>query len=166
MGEIAVFVAALADAGFDFVFGGAITGVMGIVEREGLARGRSVIGVVTAAGEGSELYSTRLTSLEVVASRADRKARIMRLADVIVALPGGLGTLEEVAEAWSARGRGGAPECVLFNPRGFFDPLIAQLVAMEAAGLLAEKPGRAISTPQDVDGFIERYSKVENQFPK
>jgi len=155
MAEIEMLITALAEEGFDFVYGGASTGAMGIVERVGLAHGRSVIGVIPAGGEGDERYSPKLTALEVVPTRADRKARIIELADVLVALPGGVGTLEEVAEAWSlVRQRAGSTRCVLFNAHGFYDPLLAQVERMEGAGFVSSGVAQSIRTPTEIAHFI------------
>ena len=96
----------LAGRGIELVYGGGNVGLMGIIADACLAAGGTVIGVIPEALLGKEVAGRHvdhraLTRLEVVASMHARKARMAELADAFIALPGGLGTLEELFEVWT-----------------------------------------------------------------
>ena len=106
------------------IYGGAQIGLMGVVADAVLAGGGEVIGVIPESLMQAEVAHQGLTSLEVVPSMHHRKARMIELADAMVALPGGLGTLEEMFEALSwAQLRLHSKPCGLLNVQGYFDPL-------------------------------------------
>jgi uncharacterized protein (TIGR00730 family) len=96
-----------------------------------------VLGVIPAGLFGREVGHTGLTELRQVGTMHERKQLMYDLADGFIALPGGLGTLEELAEVttWSQLGLHAKP-VVLLDVDGFWDPLIAQLDRMVAVGLL------------------------------
>ena len=87
--------------GIQIVYGGASVGIMGVLADSTLAAGGRVIGVIPRALVEREIAHTNLTELQVVDTMHDRKARMAELADAFVALPGGLGTLEELFEIWT-----------------------------------------------------------------
>jgi uncharacterized protein (TIGR00730 family) len=120
------------------VYGGGSTGLMGELADAALARGGRVIGVIPAGLFTREAGHTGLTELREVTSMHERKKLMYDLSDAFVALPGGLGTLEELAEVatWSQLGLHSKP-VVLLNVGGFWDPLLAQLDEMARIGLLA-----------------------------
>ena len=120
------------------VYGGGSTGLMGELADSALARGGRVIGVIPAGLFAREAGHTGLTELREVTSMHERKRLMYDLSDAFVALPGGLGTLEELAEVatWSQLGLHSKP-VVLLNVGGFWDPLLAQLDVMARTGLLA-----------------------------
>jgi hypothetical protein len=128
--------ALLARQGITLVYGGSNSGLMGEVADAALAGGGQVIGVIPA-GLFSEVSHTGLTDLREVTSMHERKQLMYSLADGFIALPGGLGTLEELAEAatWSHLGLHAKP-VVLLDVDGFWEPLAAQLDRMTAVGLL------------------------------
>jgi uncharacterized protein (TIGR00730 family) len=119
------------------VYGGGSVGLMGELADAALARGGRVIGVIPAGLFAREVNHTGLTELREVASMHERKQLMYDLSDAFVALPGGLGTLEELAEVatWSQLGLHSKP-VVLLNVGGFWDPLLAQLDLMTRTGLL------------------------------
>lgn len=88
----------LAEAGHRIVYGGGSTGLMGVMADAALAAGGSVTGVIPRAMTGAEMAHHGLTRLEVVPTMHARKARMAKLADAFAALPGGLGTLDELFE--------------------------------------------------------------------
>ena len=88
----------LAQRGLGVVYGGAHVGLMGVVADSALAAGAEVIGVIPQGLVDREIAHTGLTDLRVVGSMHERKAQMAELADAFVALPGGLGTLEELFE--------------------------------------------------------------------
>src|ERR1700730_3012720 len=115
------------------VYGGAHLGAMGALADAALADGGEVIGVIPADLVRAEVAHRDLTDLRVVGSMHERKALMARLADGFVALPGGLGTLEELAEAitWSQLGLHAKPTGLL-NVLGYYDSLLRFLDHAEA----------------------------------
>jgi uncharacterized protein (TIGR00730 family) len=138
----AAFARELARAGAGIVYGGAHVGLMGIVADTALAEGGEVVGVIPQHLVDREVAHEGLTRLEVVADMHARKARMAELADGFVALPGGIGTLEEMVEvfSWARLGLHAKP-MALVDPDGFYAPLRRQLDDMVAAGYL-DAPGR------------------------
>ncbi len=127
----------VASRGLDLVYGGGSVGLMGQVADAALAAGGRVLGVIPAGLFGREVGHTGLTELHQVGTMHERKQLMYDLSDGFVALPGGLGTLEELAEVttWSQLGLHAKP-VVLLDVDGFWDPLTAQLDRMVAVGLL------------------------------
>ena len=118
----------LAPQGRRLVYGGGRLGLMGAVADAALAHGGEVIGVIPGALVEKEVAHTGLTELRVVASMHDRKAAMADLADGFLALPGGIGTLEEFFEIWTWGQLGLHHKPFgLLNVAGFFDPLLAFL---------------------------------------
>ena len=119
------------------VYGAGSVGLMGELADAALAQGGRVIGVIPAGLFAREICHTGLTELREVTSMHVRKQLMYDLSDGFIALPGGLGTLEELAEVatWSQLGLHGKP-VVLLNVGGFWDPLLAQLDLMARTGLL------------------------------
>jgi hypothetical protein len=120
--------ARLAAEGVELVFGGGGIGLMGKLADAVLAGGGAVIGVIPRALVDREVAHGGLTELRVVASMHERKALMADLADGFVALPGGLGTIEEFCEVltWAQLGIHSKP-CALLNVDAYFDPLLAFL---------------------------------------
>ncbi len=114
--------------GFGLVYGGAGVGLMGRIADTVLSGGGEVVGVMPSALVDREVAHPGLSDLRVVDSMHERKALMAGLADAFVALPGGLGTLEELLEAltWAQLGMHSKP-CGVLNVDGFFDPLMAFL---------------------------------------
>lgn len=91
----------LAERKLTLVYGGGAVGLMGIVADAALAAGGQVIGIIPQSLEHAEIGHKGLTRLEVVDGMHARKARMAELSDAFIALPGGLGTLEELFEVWT-----------------------------------------------------------------
>ena len=134
--------ALVARRGIDLVYGGGSVGLMGELADAALDAGGRVIGVIPAGLFAREVGHTGLTELHEVASMHERKQLMYDRSDGFIALPGGLGTLEELAEVttWSQLGLHSKP-VVLLDVGGFWEPLIAQLDRMVDVGLL-KPPGR------------------------
>jgi uncharacterized protein (TIGR00730 family) len=115
----------LAERGVDVVYGGASVGLMGAVADAALDAGGRVIGVIPQSLVDREVAHPALSELRVVDSRHARKALMAELSDAFVALPGGVGTLEELFEVytWNQLGLHAKP-LGLFNVRGYFDGLV------------------------------------------
>lgn len=135
---------ALAADGRRLVYGGGAVGLMGVVADAALAAGGDVAGVIPRGLFSREVAHQGLTELHEVASMHERKQLMFDLSDAFVALPGGFGTLEELAEVttWSQLGMHRKP-VVLLDLDGFWQPLLQQFDRMTAAGLLKPK-NRAI----------------------
>jgi hypothetical protein len=127
----------LVERGLGLVFGGGQVGLMGVVADSVLRRGGEAIGVIPRGLARKELMHTGLTALHVVDSMHARKALMAELADAFVALPGGLGTLEELFEVvtWAQLGIHAKP-IGLLNTRGYFDALLAFVERAIAAGFV------------------------------
>ncbi len=91
----------LAEQGLRLVYGGGAVGLMGVVADAALAAGGEVIGIIPQSLERAEIGHRGLSRLEVVDGMHARKARMAELSDAFIALPGGLGTLEELFEVWT-----------------------------------------------------------------
>lgn len=115
----------LAGRGIRIVYGGAHVGTMGAVADAALAAGGEVVGVIPRHLVAAEVAHDGLTELHVVESMHERKARMAELSDGFIALPGGLGTLEEFAEVttWAQLGLHAKPTGLL-NVLGYFDRLL------------------------------------------
>lgn len=115
----------LAEQGIRVVYGGARVGTMGALADAALQAGGEVVGVIPEHQVGEEVAHEGLTELHVVGSMHERKALMAELADGFVALPGGLGTLEEFAEVvtWTQLGLHRKPTALL-NTAGYYDALL------------------------------------------
>jgi uncharacterized protein (TIGR00730 family) len=128
---------ALAQSDIGLVYGGASVGLMGAVADSAMEHGGEVIGVIPEALVRREVAHGGLRDLRVVASMHERKALMAELSDGFVALPGGIGTLEEMFEIWTWAQLGHhAKPCSLLNVGGFYDALLAFLDQTAAAGFL------------------------------
>lgn len=118
----------LAENGIQLVYGGGAVGLMGMVANAALAAGGEVIGIIPQSLKDAEVGHNGLTRLEVVDGMHARKARMAELSDAFIALPGGLGTLEELFEVWTWGQLGyHAKPLGLLEVNGFFDPLLTFL---------------------------------------
>ena len=132
--------AAIAAAGIGVVYGGASVGLMGAVADAALEGGAEVIGVLPEVLAGSEIAHTGLTRLEQVPTMHARKARMVKLADAFLILPGGYGTLDEMMEivTW-AQLKIHAKPCVLINTTGYWNGLLDFLDTAVLEGFLKAK---------------------------
>jgi len=128
---------ALAQRGLGLVNGGGGIGLMGVMADAVLAAGGEVVGVIPTFMEGRELAHKGLTDLHVVESMHQRKAKMIELSDALVAVPGGVGTLDELYEAvtWQGLGLHDCP-CGLLNVEGYFDSQLAFLERAVADGFV------------------------------
>ncbi|WP_299697368.1 TIGR00730 family Rossman fold protein [Hydrocarboniphaga sp.] len=118
----------LAEAGIAVVYGGSSVGLMGELADAALAAGGKVIGVLPQALAHREIGHAGLTELRIVQSMHERKALMAELADGFIAMPGGIGTFEEIFEVWTWAQLGHhAKPCSLLNVDGFYDGLISFL---------------------------------------
>lgn len=127
----------LAARGLTLVYGGGNVGLMGEVAHACLAAGGQVVGVIPDFMVQKELALAGLTELHVVDSMHDRKAMMAERADAFIALPGGLGTFEELFEVLTWRQIGlHAKPVGLLNVAGYYDPLREFIMRVEAEGFV------------------------------
>ncbi len=148
----------LARRGIGLVYGGGGTGLMGEVADAALAAGGEVVGVIPRALQLRELAHDGLTELHVVGSMHERKAKMAELAHGFVALPGGMGTLEEFAEVltWAQLGLHERP-CGLLDVAGYYRPLVAFFDHAEAEGFLRPEHRRLVLSAEEPDALLDRF---------
>lgn len=153
------FGAAVARRKIGLVFGGESVGLMGALADAALAGGAEVVGVIPQrlADEGKTHHG--LTELHVVGSLHERKALMSQLADGFVALPGGLGTLDELIEqlTWFRMGIHAKPIGVL-DVDGYWRPLIALTAHAAAEGFVVSPPPAILAHEDDPDQLLDRLA--------
>ncbi len=129
----------LATRGLGLIYGGSSVGLMGVLARTVLDQGGHVTGVIPASLKAREVAFTDLPDLRVVDSMHQRKALMAELADGFIAMPGGLGTLEEFVEVltWAQLGMHAKP-CALLNTAGIFTGLLDLLDHLVGQGFIAQ----------------------------
>ena len=149
----------MAQAGVRLVYGGGSVGLMGTVADSVLAHGGEVFGVIPKGLFTTEIGHPGLTELVEVGSMHERKALMAAEADAFIALPGGLGTLEELAEiaTWSQLGIHAKPVGVL-DVDGFWQPLLQFLDSAADAGFIRHQHRQIIVRITDVDEVISVLS--------
>lgn len=127
----------LVHKGIQLVYGAGSVGLMGVLADETLAQGGRVIGVIPEHLCSKEILHDNLTECHVTASLLERKLLMMELSDGFIALPGGLGTFDEILEiqTWVQLGRHAKP-LGLINTCGYFYPFLASLDHAVAEGFL------------------------------
>jgi uncharacterized protein (TIGR00730 family) len=141
------------------VYGGAKVGLMGVLADAVLGAGGEVIGVIPDRLMTRELAHAGLHELRVVASMHDRKREMADLADAFVALPGGIGTLEELTEvlSWAQLGLHGKP-CGVLDAAGYFERLIAFLDHAVDERFLAPAHRAMLLVASDPDQLLDRLA--------
>jgi uncharacterized protein (TIGR00730 family) len=129
----------MANRGLDLVYGGGRLGLMGIIADTMLEAGGNVYGVIPQALVDHEVAHRGCTELHTVANMHERKAKMTELCDGFVALPGGIGTLDELFEAWTwnALGYHAKPFCLL-NVNGFWNDLADFIDHVRDSGFLSQ----------------------------
>lgn len=149
----------LATRGIGLVYGGGRVGLMGAVAEAALAAGGEVIGVIPQGLVDRELAHPGLTELRIVATLHERKAIMADLADAFIALPGGLGTLEELAEVVSwAQLELHAKPIGLLDVGEYWRPLLAWLDHAVVEGFVAPDHRRLVARDDSIEGLLERFA--------
>ncbi|MDF8263743.1 LOG family protein [Luteipulveratus flavus] len=157
---VADLTAFFAERGVGVVYGGASVGLMGVVADTALAHGVEVIGVIPRAVFSAEVPHHGLTELIQVESMHERKAVMASYADAFVALPGGLGTLEEIFEVWTWRTIGLHDKPVAFyDVDGYWSPLLGALDHMVAAGFVRAPARDGLVVADRPDGLWAALSR-------
>ena len=132
--------AAMVREKIQLVYGGGRLGLMGLIADSVLELGGFVYGVIPQALVDIEVAHVNVTELHIVETMHERKAKMTELADAFLALPGGIGTLDEFFEAWSwnALGYHKKPFCLL-NVNGYWDGLIEFIDHSAASGFMSQQ---------------------------
>jgi uncharacterized protein (TIGR00730 family) len=159
----AVFGTACARRGIGIVYGGGSVGLMGVLANSALAAGGEVIGVIPRTMIAEERAHHGLTDLIAVESMHERKHRMALLADSFAALPGGIGTLEEVIEVftWLQLGLHLKPVGLL-NVGGFYDSLIHMLDHMRDEQFLTSTHRAMLAVERDPEILIDRLAATKH----
>lgn len=149
----------LARRSIDLVYGGGNIGLMGLLADRMLQHGRHVVGVIPEALRRLEVAHAGLPDLRVVASMHERKALMADLADGFVALPGGLGTIEELFEilTWRQLGIHGKP-IGLLEVDEFFQPLLDWLQHSVREGFIRPEHAALLHAGRDAKSLLEALS--------
>jgi hypothetical protein len=147
----------LAENGIRLVYGGGSNGLMGAVANGVLDHGGSVTGIIPEFLNSRERMLTRVQELVVTPDMHERKRLMFERSDAFVALPGGIGTLEELVEqlTWQQLGRHSRP-VLLANIDGFWEPLLALMVHMRSTQFI--RPGMAVE--------VLKAERVEDILPR
>jgi uncharacterized protein (TIGR00730 family) len=147
----------LAGRGIGLVYGGASVGLMGALADAALEAGGEVVGVIPQAVVRREIAHRGLSALHVVDTMHQRKALMAELSDAFVALPGGIGTLEEFFETWTWRYLGihDKPFGIL-DVGGFYAPLATFLDHANQEGFLREQTRQMVVVDDDPVRLLER----------
>lgn len=151
----------LAEAGIALVYGGGNVGLMGTVARAVLDHGGHVTGIIPDFLKSRERMLDAVQETIVVSDMHTRKQLMFDRADAFVALPGGIGTLEELVEqlTWAQLGQHRKP-IMLLSVNGFWDPLITLIDHMRAHGFIREGLDLNYLVGQDPDRVVETLSEV------
>jgi uncharacterized protein (TIGR00730 family) len=151
----------MAERGIGLVYGGGKVGLMGVLADTVLAAGGEAIGVMPQALIDREIGHPGLTELKVVQSMHERKALMAELADAFVAVPGGIGTLEELIEVytWSQLGIHDKA-CGVLNVRGYYDGLAAFLDHAVTARFLRPEHRAVLAVEPAVDTLLDRLESA------
>ncbi len=157
---------ALAQAGVKLVYGGGNVGLMGTVASATLEAGGHVTGIIPDFLKSRERMLDAVQETIVVSDMHTRKKLMFDRADAFVALPGGIGTLEELVEqlTWAQLGQHRKP-ILLLSVNGFWDPLITLIDHMRAHGFIREGLDLSYLVGTDPDRVVERLSAALAEAP-
>ena len=168
-GSDPAFAAAAGDVGtllagerITLVYGGGSVGLMGVLADAALAAGGRVVGVIPRALWEREIGHRGLSEIHVVETMHERKARMASLADAFLALPGGLGTLEEMFEVWTW-GQLGIHEkpCAFLDVNGYYAPLLAFLDRAVELGLIRPQHRAMAIVDRDPRALLQKLARYE-----
>ena len=159
--------AAMVSRGVDLVYGGGRLGLMGLIADSVLELGGRVYGVIPKALVNLEVAHNGVTELHTVETMHARKAKMTDLADAFLALPGGIGTLDELFEAWSwnALGYHKKPFCLL-NIEGYWDGMIEFIDHATQSGFLsAQRRSQLLvaETPEEALDLLDGAAAAATQ---
>jgi uncharacterized protein (TIGR00730 family) len=145
--------------GWQLVYGGGKVGLMGIVADAVLAAGGRVVGVIPHKLREREVGHSQLSEIHVVDTMHQRKQMMAERADAFLALPGGIGTLEELFEVWTWRQIGYHDQPIgLLNVNGFYDGLLTFLRDTVSGGFLEQAQFDSLHVGKDAAALLQRLS--------
>ena len=151
----------------DLVYGGGRLGLMGIIADTVIAYGGRTYGVIPRALVDKEVAHTGLTELHEVTTMHERKAKMTELCDAFLCLPGGIGTLDEMFEAWTWNALGyHAKPFALLNVADFWTPFVGFMEHVSASGFLSERRLRQLivgDTPDRVINLLDEAAAGATQ---
>jgi uncharacterized protein (TIGR00730 family) len=153
---------AIARRGLKLVYGGTHKGLMGVLADAALAGGAHVHGVITQRLADRGHLHQALSSHEILDDMKARKSRMLALADAAIALPGGIGTVEEFMETWTLNQLGDI-DCPagLLNVLGFYDPLLALIDGMVAHRFLPAAHREALPVDGDPELLLDQLAAAQ-----
>lgn len=142
------------------IYGGGAVGLMGVIAESVLEHGGEVIGVIPEKLYELEVAHTGLTQLYRVKDMHERKALMADLSDGFIAMPGGIGTIEEIMEVmtWAQIGYHNKP-CSFLNVNGFYDPFISFFSQMENKGFLYAPIEELVIVESEVEVLIKKLQE-------
>jgi uncharacterized protein (TIGR00730 family) len=147
--------------GWQLVYGGGSSGLMGVVADAALESGATVIGVIPRSLMDRELGHPGLAELHVVETMHQRKTLMAERSDAFLALPGGIGTFEELFEVWTWRQLGYHDKPVaMLNAAGYYDALISFLQHSETQGLMTSAQLELLQIGSDPATLLERLATL------
>jgi uncharacterized protein (TIGR00730 family) len=151
----------IARRGWTTVYGGGRIGLMGVLADAALEAGGRVIGVMPRFLYEREVAHTNLSALELVDSFAARKARMGELSNAYLSLPGGVGTMDEMFEAWSwtQSGLENKPS-LLLDASGYYEPLVAFLDRAVGQGFITPSSRATLRVGSDIEGLLDHLARV------
>jgi uncharacterized protein (TIGR00730 family) len=150
---------AIGQRGWQLVYGGGKVGLMGEVADATLAAGGRVVGVIPQTLQDREVGHPGLSELHVVQTMHQRKQLMAERADIFIALPGGIGTLEELYEVWTWRQLGYHDQPIgLLNTEGYYDALLAFMDHTVAEGFLSPEQRTHVQLGQDPVALLEQLA--------
>lgn len=163
----------IAQEGHTLVYGGSNLGLMGVVSGASLEAGGRVIGVIPNLFSDDIIHSQTVTELVRVRSMAERKERIMEMCDAFIALPGGIGTIDEVSEVMVANqlqivngqrimdGSYKTKPMILLNIDGYYNPFLDQIHLIMEEGLMRSDAG--LVSAESVDAMFNLLAAVQQK---
>ena len=144
---------------YGLIYGGGSTGLMGIIANELLSLNGQVTGIITEKLHAWNVGHNGLTNLHIVKTMHERKALMAHLSDAFIALPGGIGTLEEITEIITLLQLGYHQKpCGILNIGGYFDALISFLDQMVSQGFSTIKSRDLIFIESNIDNLLSKMS--------
>lgn len=156
---------AMVERDISLVYGGGNVGLMGVIATEVLRLGGKATGVIPTALMEKELGHHGLTQLHVVANMHERKAMMAELADGFIAMPGGMGTMEELFEVltWAQLGFHAKP-IGLLNTGGFYDSLVAFVRQMVSERFVTAEQSQLMMSEDAPDALLERFMQFKPSY--
>jgi uncharacterized protein (TIGR00730 family) len=156
--------------GWQLVYGGGHTGLMGAVADAAIEHGAKVIGVIPEKLMTREIGHTGVTDLQVVGSMHERKHAMAMQSDAFIALPGGIGTMEEIFEVWTWRQLGYHRKALaLLNVAGYYDDLLQFIERSQSSGFLWPDVKNLLLVDTDISALLDRiedeHARLQVQTP-